>query len=144
MNRRHFVSSTIGLTLASSVQVRSAPSADSKLKIDAYSRHLQWLRTADEVAKAAKEMGYDGVDITVRPAPGHVDPARVAEDLPPFVKTIRSYGLSVVTITCPITDADSPHTEEILRTASELGIRHYWWGTFRYDQSKPVIAQLDA
>ena len=45
-----------------------------KLKVDAYSRHLQWLRTADEVAEAAQEMGYQGVDITVRPYPGHVDP----------------------------------------------------------------------
>ena len=46
-------------------------------------------------------------------------------------------------ITCPITDADSPNAEAILDTASSLGIRHYWWGTFRYDQGKPVMQQLD-
>jgi sugar phosphate isomerase/epimerase len=114
-----------------------------KLRVDAYSRHLQWLRTADEVAQATLEMGYEGVDVTVRPYPGHVDPAKVATDLPPFVKTLRSHGLDVAMITCPITDADSPNAETILQTASSLGIKHYWWGTFRYDPAKPVMQQLD-
>jgi len=144
MNRRQLLSSAMGLALVPSGRRALLSAEQSKLKIDAYSRHLQWLRSADEVAQAAKEMGYDGVDITVRPYPGHVNPARVAQDLPPFVKTIRSYGLEVVTITCPIQDADSPYAESILQTASELGIHHYWWGTFRYDQTKPIKAQLEA
>jgi sugar phosphate isomerase/epimerase len=115
-----------------------------KLKVDAYSRHLQWLRSADEVADAAIEMAFTGVDVTVRPFPGHVDPAKVATDLPPFVNTLRKHGLEVSMITCPITDADSPNAEQILQTASSLGIHHYWWGTFRYEQGKPVMQQLDA
>ena len=115
-----------------------------KLKVDAYSRHLQWLRTAGEVAEAVVEMGFDGLDITVRPYPGHVNPEKVAQELPPFVNTIRKHGLQVVTITCPITDADSPNAEAILQTASSLGITHYWWGTFRYEPGKPLVAQLDA
>jgi sugar phosphate isomerase/epimerase len=114
------------------------------MKIDAYSRHLQWLRSPDDVAQAVIDMGFDGLDITVRPYPGHVDPATVAKDLPPFVNTIRKHGISVSTITCPITDADSPNAEQILQTASSLGITHYWWGTFRYDTTKPVMEQLDA
>lgn len=124
-------------------QVPAAAPA-GKLKIDAYSRHLQWLRDPAEVAKAVIDMGHDGLDITVRPYPGHVDPAKVASDLPPFVKVIRDHGLSVSTITCPITDAQSPNAERIIETAANLGIRNYWWGTFRYDQAKPVMPQLDA
>lgn len=122
----------------------AAPPAVKKLKVDAYSRHLQWLRTADEVADATLEMGFDGVDLTVRPYPGHVDPEKVAQDLPPFVNTLRKHGLQVVTITCPITDAESPNAEKILQVASSLGITHYWWGTFRYQQDQPIMAQLDA
>ena len=117
---------------------------DPLASVDIYSRHLQWLRSPDEVAEATHEMGYDGVDITVRPYPGHVEPSRVKEDLPPFVRAIRKHGLNVTTITCPITDADSPHAEEILQTASELGIRNYWWGTFHYVPHVPVMQQLDA
>lgn len=121
----------------------AAPLANP-LKIDAYSRHLQWLRTPDDVAQAVVDMGFTGLDITVRPYPGHVDPAKVAQQLPLFVNGIRKHGIAVTTITCPITDADSPNAEEILATASSLGISHYWWGTFRYDTTKPVMKQLDA
>jgi sugar phosphate isomerase/epimerase len=135
----------LGMGAVRAAMAQSAPEAPSKkLKVDAYSRHLQWLRTADEVAEAVIEMGYDGVDLTVRAYPGHVDPEKVEQDLPPFVNTIRKHGLQVVTITCPITDAESPNAERILRTASSLGITHYWWGTFRYAQDKPVMDQLEA
>jgi len=148
MQRREFLQVSAAAlavgALRHSSPAQTAPAAARKLKVDAYSRHLQWLRTADEVAEAAVEMAYDGVDITVRPYPGHVDPEKVATDLPPFVNTIRKHGLQVVTITCPITDADSPNAERILQTASSLGIQHYWWGTFRYEQGKPEMEQLDA
>jgi sugar phosphate isomerase/epimerase len=113
------------------------------LKVDIFSRHLQWLRTPEEVADAVHEMGFDGVDVTVRPYPGHVDPARVAQDLPPFVNTLRKHGIQVSEITCPIADADSPNAEAILQTASALGITHYWWGNFRYVQGKPIAQQLE-
>jgi sugar phosphate isomerase/epimerase len=140
MDRRSFLQ--IGSVAA--LAAGGAARASTKLKIDAYSRHLQWLRSADEVAEIAVEMGYDGVDITARPYPGHVDPSRVAQDLPPFVNAIRKRGLQVVEITTNIADADSPHAEDVLRAASELGIKYYWWGTFRYEAGKPVMQQLDA
>ena len=146
MNRRHFLQVSAGATAAYALRAsaQSPAGADPLSKVDIYSRHLQWLRSADEVAEAAHEMGYDGVDITVRPYPGHVEPAKVKQNLPPFVKTIRKHGLLVRAITCPITDADSPHAEDILQTASELDIHDYWWGTFHYATGKPIMAQLDA
>ena len=147
MDRREFLqagAAALAVGALASPAFGQAASPMAKLKVDTYSRHLQWLRTADEVAEATIEMGFDGVDITVRPYPGHVDPEKVATDLPPFVKTIRSHGLQVVTITSPITDADSPNAEKILGTASQLGLTHYWWGTFRYDPAKPVMEQLEA
>lgn len=149
MDRREFLQMSATALAASTLapssfaQAAAAPTG-KKLKVDAYSRHLQWLRTADEVAEATIEMGYDGIDITVRPYPGHVDPEKVTTDLPAFVNTIRKHGLQVVTITSPITDADSPNAEKILGTASQLGLTHYWWGTFRYDSTKPVMEQLEA
>ena len=160
MNRRGFIQTSSAAFTAVVLSRRSgaqAPGAQQqstppetplvptrKLKVDAYSRHLQWLRSADEVAEATIEMAFTGVDLTVRPYPGHVDPTKVATDLPPFVNTLRKHGLEVSMITCPITDAESPNAEQILQTASSLGIKHYWWGTFRYEQGKPVMQQLDA
>jgi sugar phosphate isomerase/epimerase len=148
MQRRAFlqtgIQSMMAFAAARSAAAQGPAAATGKLKVDAYSRHLQWLRDPEQVADAVLEMGFDGLDITVRPYPGHVDPEKVAEELPPFVKTVRKHGLLVRTITCPITDADSPNAEKILQTASSLGITHYWWGTFRYEPGKPVMQQLDA
>ena len=149
MDRRQLILAA-GAALSSAGVARGAfaqapAPAVAKLKIDTYSRHLLWLRSADEVAKAVLEMGYDGIDLCVRPgATGHVEPERVTTDLAPFVKILRDHGVRVQAITCPITDADSPNAEKILDAASKLGIHHYWWGTFRYDQAKPVMPQLDA
>jgi sugar phosphate isomerase/epimerase len=122
----------------------AAPQPMPKIRIDAYSRQLQWLRSAEDVAKAVIEMGYDGIDVTVRTYPGHVDPAKVETDLPAFVKVLRDHGLRVDAVTTNISDADSPYAEPILKAASALDIHHYWWGTYRYDQAKPVTAQLEA
>lgn len=115
------------------------------LKLDFYGRHLLWLRNPDEIAAIVKEAGYDGLDINVRPGnQGHVAPERVKQDLPPFVAAIRKHGIEVSAITPPITDADSPFAEDILATASSIGITHYWWGTWRYNQKDTIAAQLEA
>ena len=58
-----------------------------------FSKHLQWLSVPD-MAKAAADLGFDGVDLTVRKG-GHVDPTRVTTDLPRAVETIQKAGLSV-------------------------------------------------
>jgi sugar phosphate isomerase/epimerase len=121
-----------------------APGEHAGLKVDIYSRHLQWLRTPDQVADAALEMGYDGVNVTVRPYPGHVNPENVAQELPPFVNVLRKRGLLVRSITTNISDADSPNAEQIVAAASSLGLTHYWWGTYRYDLGQPIVAQLNA
>jgi sugar phosphate isomerase/epimerase len=140
MNRREFLYAS-ALTMGA---LQNPPRPARKLKIDIYGRHLLWLKSADEVATAATQTGYDGVDVNVRAeGQGHVLPERVAQDLPPFVATLRKHGLEVTAITPSIADADTPYTEDILRTASELGIRHYWWGTFRYVAGKPIMQQLD-
>jgi sugar phosphate isomerase/epimerase len=151
MKRRDFFQLTAGALLAGGagtvgprLQARTAgQAARDKLKVDIYSRHLQWLRTADEVADAAIEMGFEGVNVTVRPYPGHVDPDNVATELPLFVNTIRARGLLVRSITTNIADADAG-AERIVAAASSLGITHYWWGTYRYDLTQPINEQLDA
>ncbi len=149
MNRRVFFQSSLGAALGArlvpqAVAQTPAPAATKKLVVDAYSRHLQWLRKPEEVAAAAAEMGYDGLDITVVPYPGHVDPAKVATDLPLYVNAARKQGLRVTTMRCTITDADTPNAEAMLQTASSLGLTHYWGGTFRYDLTKPIADQLEA
>ena len=138
MNRRNFLLATG----AGAGAVASLNAAPLKHKVAIFSKHLQFLQ-GEQLAKGAAEIGFDGIDLTVR-AKGHVEPNRVAQDLPPLVKIIRANGLEVPMITSDIVDADTPHTEEILRTVSELGIHRYRWGGFKYDDKAPIPEQLEA
>jgi hypothetical protein len=116
-----------------------------RLVLDANSRHLQWLRTAEDVAAATVEMVCGGVCVHVGPAPAHVDPARVAQQLPAFAKIIRSQGLKVTQIAGPaITDVTQPNAEAIIGAAAQAGITHYSLGSYTYDLKRPLQPQLDA
>jgi sugar phosphate isomerase/epimerase len=88
-------------------------------------------------------MGFDGIDITVRSG-GHIEPARVVEDLPPLVAIIRQHHLEVPMVTGDIVDADTPHARAVLKTIAGLGIRYYRWGGFKYAPDQPIAPQMTA
>jgi sugar phosphate isomerase/epimerase len=156
MDRRQFLHGSLGATVFGPLladlatgQARTpstGPAAGArKLVLDAHSKSLQWLRSADEVAQAAIEMACGGVCVTVQPHPGHVDPARVARDLPAFAARVRSHGLRVTQIKGPaITDVAEPNTEAIIGAAAQAGCTHYSLGGYTYDLAKPLAPQLDA
>jgi sugar phosphate isomerase/epimerase len=105
-------------------------------KISIFSKHLQWL-DYNEMARALGEIGFDGVDLTVRPE-GHVLPERVEQDLPKAAEAVAKAGKKIYMITTSIDNADDPFTVKILKTASSLGIRHYRMGWGHYDENKSV------
>jgi sugar phosphate isomerase/epimerase len=140
MNQAH-VSRRSLLAGAAALLARPA-GATPKLKVAIFSKHLQFVQGA-ELARAAADLGFDGVDITVRKG-GHVAPERVRQDLPGLVAAIRQQGLEVPMVTTDILDAETPYAEDIVRTAAELGIRHYRFGGFKYTPDQPYPAQLDA
>jgi len=106
-----------------------------------FSKHLQWLNFRD-MAQAAAGIGFDGVDLTVRPK-GHVLPENVEKDLPSAVRAIRAAGLTADRITTAIVDPDDPGTETILATASQMGIRSYRLGWLKYrNNGTSLPAQL--
>ncbi len=84
-----------------------------------------------ELADTVADLGMDGVDLTVR-SPGHVLPERVKTDLPIAVRAIRDQGLDVGWLTTAIDSSRSPHAEEIIATAADLGIKQFKLGYFRY------------
>lgn len=158
MDRRRFLHTSLGATvvgpflaeLAAAQAPAPSPAASPappsrKLVLDVYSRSLQWMRSADEVAQAAVEIVCGGVCPTVQPYPGHIDPSRVAQELPAFAARVRSHGLRVTQIKGPaITDVSEPHTEAIIGTAAQAGCTHYALGGYTYDFAKPLQPQLDA
>jgi len=110
------------------------------LKISVFSKHLQFLDW-NGLAETATEIGFDGVDLTVRPG-GHVLPERVAEDLPRAVAIIRRAKLMVPMVTAGIVTASTPHAETIIRTISELGIPRYRWGGFQWSERESIPDRL--
>lgn len=107
-----------------------------------FSKHLQFLDYSD-MAHAAAEIGFDGVDLTVRPG-GHVLPENVERDLPRAVEAVRSAGLEVYMMTTKITDANDPLTHRILKTASKFNIGYYRMGYLSYKDSLGVDGSLQA
>ncbi len=113
----------------------------SNPKIYIFSKHLHWLGY-EKMAETTKEVGYDGIDLTVRPE-GHVLPERVKEDLPKAVKAIKNSGLLADRMTTGFTDPDDPITLDILKTAADLGVINYRMGWFDYDKSVSVQKNLE-
>lgn len=106
----------------------------------AFSKHFQWTDVAG-AAETVRELGYDGLDLTVRPG-GHVLPERVADDLPKAAEAIRKAGLVMPMVTTHVIDAQTPHAENVLKALVSLGVKRYRWGGLRYDLDRSVAAQL--
>jgi L-ribulose-5-phosphate 3-epimerase len=130
------------MALAPSFGSHASPKGDrpGKKSINIFSKNLHWL-DYNRMASVAAELGFDGIDITVRPE-GHVVPERVADDLPKAVEAVKKAGLNVYMITTAITKADDQFTEPILKTASSLGIGYYRMGWINYDDRKSMKDNL--
>jgi sugar phosphate isomerase/epimerase len=108
--------------------------------LNIFSKCLHWLDYS-AMATAVAEMGFEGIDLTVRPE-GHVIPERVTEDLPKAMEIIKKAGLHIHMITTAINNADDPFTESILKTASSLGISYYRTGWASYDDKVSMEENL--
>src|SRR5437867_10237486 len=130
MDRRELLqlgAATIVTGIVSEMGFGQTAPAPKKIKIDAYSRTLHWLRKPEEVAEACHQIGNTTIDLTVRAYPGHVQPEKVKTDLPVFVKALERNGITVTSLAADINDAKTPYVEDMLGTASSLGIRPHWW-----------------
>ncbi|AHM61948.1 xylose isomerase-like TIM barrel protein [Flammeovirgaceae bacterium 311] len=120
-------------------QLINTPQAQ-KISFHIFSKHLQFL-DYNGMAEVAAEIGFDGVDLSVRPG-GHVLPEKVADDLPVAVAAIRQQGLLATMMTTAITDAAGRITKNVLRTAGKLGISHYRTNWLWYDENKGIEENL--
>src|SRR5579883_575225 len=94
-----------------------------------FSKHLGAL-SIPEAGQAIKSLGFDGVDLTVRPG-GHVLPENVTAALPAAVKQLADLGVTVPMITTGITQPDAD-AERIMAAAAASGIRDLKLGYWRY------------
>lgn len=120
------------------------PPPAERLEVHIFSKHLQFLNYRD-LAKAAADMGFDGVDLTVRPQ-GHVVPERVEVDLPKVIEELKKAGLPPKMMTTAVDDANDPVDKKLLQTAAKQGIRNYRMNSFPFkdDENMPDTLQRAA
>lgn len=148
-SRRNFMKiSTVGVIggltvpIVANTMLKSELSEKQNLKVFVFSKHLQFLDYSG-ICEAAKEMGFDGIDLTVRPK-GHVLPENVEKDLPVATETMKSYGLLPQMITSKVTDANNPIDQKVLEVAGKLGYQYYRPGWFRYQDDQTVSETLNS
>lgn len=95
----------------------------------------------DFICECIAEAGIGGLDLTVRPG-GKVEPQEVATSLPKLIARARNHHLDIDMIVTGIASATEPFTEQILRTASESGVKYYRLGWFAYDNKNGIWETL--
>lgn len=147
VDRREFaksISTAIAALSTASLNLSAAPKAappPARLSVHLFSKMIQFLDYKD-MSAAAADMGFDGLDLTVRPG-GHVEPAKVQTDLPRAVNAMKRHGLSARLMTTAITDIETLNARATLSVAASQGIEAYRTGWYRYDEPIDWKANLD-
>lgn len=144
-NRRNFVKKTA--LCAASVPLINLPyipnffrSNDAVLDISIFSKHLQFL-DIKEAGQIAAELGFDGMDVTVRPK-GHIPPELASSSLPKAIIDINKAGSSCKMITTEIEDASKPYDRAIIEAAGKSGVQFYRANWFTYQEGLPMTESL--
>ncbi len=106
-----------------------------------FTKHLQEWPLPQAAAKV-KQMGFDGLDLTVR-GQGFVLPENVEKDLAPALRVAADAGLTVPMLTTNITDIATDNSEALMATAGELGIKELKLGYHTYKQFGEYKAALE-
>ena len=136
ISRRDFLGAASAMTAAATIarphstQAAGLPPPAYSGTLCFFSKHLPELDWG-QLAQAVKQLGFGGVDLTVRRR-GHVLPERAAADLPRAVAAIRAEGLAVPMITTELLSASDPTARPILEAAGKLGVSFFKPGYYKY------------
>jgi sugar phosphate isomerase/epimerase len=109
-----------------------------------YCAFIKFLRSLkyEDLAERIAEMGFGGVEATIRSNDGYILPEKAAEELPKFKKVLEKNGLELSIVTTDILSADQRHADSVLRAAADAGTPRYRLGFYRYDLKKPIVGQI--
>lgn len=140
MKRRDFIATSLATVILPKPEY-IFPNSISGMQISVFSKTLHWISNYDILANTVAEMGFDGIDLTVRPD-GHVLPEKVAIDLPTAVKAAQRAKIEIPMMVTNILEANAL-SETILKTANSQNIKHYRMGWYRYDMKKDIPEQIE-
>jgi len=143
-NRRTFVKSvaaaTAVLPFSGTFASEAAKISQKKYPVAFFTKALDNYELAF-MAETLSMAGVDGLDLAVRPK-GRVEPERVADDLGAVIETGKKFNLITEMMVTAVTDASDVLTENLLRTASKLGVKHYRLGYYDYDYKVGISESL--
>jgi sugar phosphate isomerase/epimerase len=119
---------------------QASGSAAKPIHFCAFEKFLQQL-SHDELADELAALGFNGVEVTARQG-GRISPERADEQLPALVDALAKRGLEVTVLTTDVNRADDATNEKLLAVAAKLGVPRYRLGWFKYDDKRPIPAQL--
>ena len=146
LSRREFITRT---ALASSAAALCGAGALPALSagqwppsIVVFSKIYQDLKLSfEDAATLTAEVGLDGIDCPVRPG-GEILPEHAAQQMPAYAAALKKRNLQMPLLTTGITSVASPHTEDILRTAKQLGVQYYRLGFTNRQADAPAGKQV--
>lgn len=126
MNRRIALSALGGALLAGRAALSQKPGKTPSLCV--YSGNLSKIPYSD-LAEIVKQMGYDGVDLTVMKG-GHVDPSLYMVHLDRAFQTFHDAALELPMVTTSFTSASQPFAYQIFYVSALFGAKFCRLGTW--------------
>ena len=136
MNRRQFIATTATIAAAPS----TLANARARNPFCVFTKPFQSL-TYDELANLIAELGFDGIEGTIRPG-GHITPEQVPDELPKMVEALRKRKLELTIMASGINNADDKLNIQQLQVAAKLGVKRYRMGYHKYDLKRPILKQI--
>lgn len=144
-SRRKFIKNTAGIAMTapfvSPMDLFKKVTPNSPLEVHLFSKHLHFL-SVKEAAKKATELGFSGLDLTVRPK-GHVLPENVEIDLPKTIRDIKAVGSTCRMMTTAIDDAHDPIDQKVIEVAAAEGVEFYRSNWFKYSKDLSLEESLE-
>lgn len=98
--------------------------------------------TVAEVCERAKQAGFDGLDLTLRPG-GHVKPEEAEMGLAAARQAADAARVTIPMASTAVTDRGSPHAEAIFAAAAHYGVRRLKLGYWPYRPFGTLANQID-
>ena len=107
-----------------------------------FTKHLQSMSVLD-AGKTIKSLGFDGVELTVRPN-GHILPQHVDDELPRAVDALRAIGVEVPALVVEIHNTREEYSAAVCRAAGRVGATVLRTSSHRYRAFGAIREQIAA